>query len=162
MNHFLYFIQPISNFLAQVLVNGLVFSAILFCWALSFAPLKRRWSAATRHRVWLLIFIALALTPILSFLKLAFPIAGRALHHGKAPIELALRADQQRSFRRNDPAKTDGHTVADLVADIPVNDNTVDLPEAPIASNWQVDWSGAVDWPVVISAIWATLTLGCL
>lgn len=46
MNHFLYFIQPISNFLAQVLVNGLVFSAILFCWAFSFAPLKRRWSAS--------------------------------------------------------------------------------------------------------------------
>jgi hypothetical protein len=144
MNPFLHFIQPIATFLAQVLVNSLAFSAILFCWAVSFMLLKRRWSAATRHRVWLLVFVSLALTPVLSVLKLAFPVTEQVPYGNKLPAA---------------PALSGGLAEPDSGAVLLKRNHTADLPGAPAAPAWRIglDWTGAVDWPVVISAILGNL-----
>lgn len=149
MNPILHFIQPIATFLAQVLVNSLAFSAILFCWAFSFMLLKRRWSAATRHRVWLLVFVALALTPVLSFLKLAFPVSGQVLYGTELPVVPALSGG---------PAEPDSGAI------LLERNHIADSPGAPTGPAWRIDldWTSAVDWPVIISAVWATFALGCL
>jgi len=149
MNLVLHFVQPIATFLAQVLVNSLAFSVILFCWAFSVILLQRRWSAATRHRIWLLMFVSLALTPVLSILKLTFPAAEQVHYYNELSAGPALS----------------GSVAEPVSGAVPLKRSYLaGAPEAPAAPDRHIilDWTGAVDWTVVISAIWAAFTLGCL
>ena len=96
-----------------------------------------------------LVFVALALTPLLSFLKPAFPVAQQVLYGKEPSAALALSGG---------PGEPDSGAV------LLTRNPTADSPAAPAdpARRIDLDWTSAVDWPVVISAVWAALTLGCL
>jgi beta-lactamase regulating signal transducer with metallopeptidase domain len=132
------------DLVAEHLFNGLILSSGIFVGTVVLLPLIFRsdsWSAATRHRAWLLTFVCLASTPLLVVLKPA-----RSSHE---------TANQQiitnESVTRNVPA----FALVRLPDPEPVNEQQTAPPAI------RIGWWQKVDWPLALFAGWAFLTFIC-
>jgi beta-lactamase regulating signal transducer with metallopeptidase domain len=140
LNRLFEVIAPISRILAEHLVNGLILSAAIYLAFRILRPLflsRRRGSAATSHRVLSLVFVALAITPMLSRLQ---PVRVSVNGHGQRPptVSVAVPGLQE-------PSVLDGQIQETLLGE----------PESfkPLFFGWVQ----TIDWPVIVAAVWAGL-----
>jgi beta-lactamase regulating signal transducer with metallopeptidase domain len=134
------FIAPISRTLAEHLVNGLILSAAIYSAFLLVRPLflnHRRGSAATSHRVLSLVFVALAVTPILTCLQ---PTRGEMNAPDPGPSTVAVEVPSP-----PEPSILDGQIQETLLGD--------PGPGNPLAFSW----IQAVNWPMLVASVWAGL-----
>jgi len=132
------FIAPISCTLAEHLVNGLILSAAIYPAFLIVRPLflnHRRGCAATSHRVLSLVFVALAITPILSRLH---PAPGQMNAPGTRPSTAFAEVASPPK-----PSNLGGQIQETLLEE--------PGPGTPLAFSW----IQAVNWPVLVAAVWA-------
>ena len=140
MNWLFEFIAPISRALAEHLVNGLILSAAIYSVFLVVRPLflsQRRGSAATSHRVLSFVFVVLTVAPILTCLQ---PTRGEMNAPGPRPSMVAAEAPSP-----PEPSIFDGQIQETLLGG--------SGPGNPLASSWMQ----AINWPVLVAAVWAGL-----
>jgi len=133
-----WYLRPI----AEHLVNGLILSAVIFLGSLlAFRLLFReqRWSASTRHRASLLLFLVLAGTPILT--------AFRPTPTSDVP-RIEQRFPEQTWMEKTQPLPN------------------LDIPKENIRSThrWRgpTFWLRWIDSPLAIAISWASLVVACL
>ena len=133
-----WYLRPI----AEHLVNGLILSGVIFLGSLlAFRLLFReqRWSASTRHRASLLLFLVLAGTPILTAFR-------------PTPTSDVPRIEQ----------RFPGQTWMEKTQPFP----NLDTPKENIRSthHWREPtfWLRWIDWPLAIAISWAILVVACL
>ncbi|MBV8351351.1 MAG: HEAT repeat domain-containing protein [Verrucomicrobia bacterium] len=140
MNWLFEVIAPISRILAEHLVNGLLLSAAIYLAFRILRPLflnGRRGSAATSHRVLSLVFVALAITPILSCLQ---PVRLSMNGPGQQPPPVSVAAPGP-----PEPSIFDGQIQETL------------LGEPGSSQPVFFGWVQTIDWPVIVAAVWAGL-----
>jgi beta-lactamase regulating signal transducer with metallopeptidase domain len=136
----------ISNlrFIAELLMNGLILSSAIFVGSVVvFRWLFRvqRWSASTRYQASLILFLVLAVTPIVTLLK-------PAQLPRNAGTELVLIPDPAVEGL---PSSTEAINPA-------INQGVESKHHlAPLKS-----WFRWIDWPFVIAVSWAIFTAVCL
>jgi beta-lactamase regulating signal transducer with metallopeptidase domain len=133
-------IAPISRILAEHLVNGLILSAAIYLAFRILRPLflnRQRGSAATSHRVLSLVFVALAITPILSRLQ---PVRLSMNGPGQQPSTVSVAVPGP-----PEPSIFDGQIQETL------------LGEPGSSQSVFFGWVQTIDWPVIVAAVWAGL-----
>jgi hypothetical protein len=143
MNWLFQLINPAATAYAEFLLRGLILSGAIYLAFRIFTPLLMnlpRESAATRHRILVLLFIILALAPILSWLepfrletndpKSRSSAFVETLEHGSVPPISDLRAR--------------------LSPGISVQPSVGPGPDRYFA----LKWFGAIDWPILVAASW--------
>jgi len=127
---------------AEHLVNGLILSVVIFLGSLlAFRLLFReqRWSASTRHRASLLLFLVLAGTPILTAFR-------------PTPTSDIPRIEQrfpEQSWMENTP---------------PFPNVDIPMENSRSTHRWREPtfWLRWIDWPLAIAILWAILVVACL
>jgi beta-lactamase regulating signal transducer with metallopeptidase domain len=141
LNRLFEVIAPISRILAEHLVNGLILSAAIYLAFRILRPLfvnHRRGSAATSHRVLSLVFVALAVTPILSRLQ-SVRVSVNGPGQRSSTVSVAVPGPPE-------PAVLDGQIQETLLGD-PGSSKPLFF-----------GWVQTIDWPVIVAAAWAGLT----
>jgi hypothetical protein len=141
VNWLVEFLSPIARALAEHLVNGLILSAAIYSAFLVVRPLffdHRRGSAATSHRVLSLVFVALAFTPIVTCLQ---PARGEMDAPGPRPSTVAVAVPSP-----PEPSILDGQIQETLLEQ--------SEPGIPLSFGW----TQAVNWPMLVAAVWAGST----
>jgi hypothetical protein len=133
-------IAPISRLLAEHLVNGLILSATIYLAFRILRPLflnRQRGSAATSHRVLSLVFVALAITPILTRLQ-PVRLSMNGLGQQPSTVSVAVPGPPE-------PSIFDGQIQETLLGE--------PGPSQPVFFGWVQ----TIDWPVIVAAVWAGL-----
>jgi beta-lactamase regulating signal transducer with metallopeptidase domain len=134
--------------IAEHLLNGLILSAAIFVGAVLASHWlfrEQRWSPATRYQVSLLLFLALASTPILMIFK---PVASHDVPRADVSAVGLAKAEEDLP-----PAPSLEATPSPSGVIIPTNDNP---PESKHHFRQPTFWLRWIDWPLVIGALWAT------
>jgi Antirepressor regulating drug resistance, predicted signal transduction N-terminal membrane component len=129
------------RFVSELLVNGLILSSAIFVGsvvAFRWFFRAQRWSASTRYQTSLILFLALAATPIVSLLKPVQPPRN-------AGTELVLISDP-------------------VVEGLPTEaiNPTIDQGVQSKHHLSKKSWFRWINWPVVIAVSWAIFTAVCL
>src|SRR5262249_50626574 len=103
----------------------------------------RRGSAATSHRVLSLVFVALAVTPILSCLQ---PVRVSVNGPGQRPSTVSVTVPGP-----PEPSVLDGQIQETLL-----------LGEPGSSKPLFFGWVQTIDWPVIVATVWAGLACGLL
>ena len=137
MNWLIQFVDPAAKVCAESLVGGLILSAGIYLVYRILGPLLvnfPRGSAATTHRVLVLLFCVLALTPVLSCLK---------------PFRQETAGPTPRSFAGVAMTSEEGIPVVAGIQPAQLSPNAPQSDRVP-----PLRWIGSVDWSVLLAASW--------
>lgn len=138
MNRIIELIDPAATAWAGFLVGGLILSCGIYFLYRILGPLLvnfRRGSAATAHRVLVLLFVVLVFTPVLSFLK---------------PFSQEITSPKPQAFAAVDAVSDAGIPATANSQSPKPSGNAPELFAAPASK-----WIESAHWPILLAASWA-------